>query len=161
MSLSELSGAELEHAWLVLRAAAERFDMIADEEGWPTPFAPVRYLILAELVHATDHGFSARRIARRLSLPPSTLARSKQGFGVPLARWFRAGLQRTLEEVLLDPRALARGVTREAGVRALLDEHARGVDHEARLYALVMLELWFRQWIDPPPGGLVARPVVA
>ncbi len=100
-----------------------------------------------------------RAVAHRL--PPSTLARKKQGFGAPLARWFRAGLQRTLEEVLLDPRALSRGVTREAGVRALLDEHARGIDHEARLYALVMLELWFRQWIDPPPGRLEARPVLA
>jgi DNA-binding MarR family transcriptional regulator len=74
VALSDLSGAELEHAWLVLRAAARRFDGIAREEGWPTPFAPVRYLILAELLHATPHGFSARRLARSLSMPPSTLA---------------------------------------------------------------------------------------
>jgi DNA-binding MarR family transcriptional regulator len=65
---------ELHRAWLLLRAAARRFDRIAREESWPTPFAPIRYLILAELDRATDHGLSARRLSRSLSVPPPTLA---------------------------------------------------------------------------------------
>ena len=65
---------EVRRAWLVLRGAARRFDRIAREEGWPTPFAPARYLILAELMQATTYGFSARRLARGLSMVPSTLA---------------------------------------------------------------------------------------
>jgi DNA-binding MarR family transcriptional regulator len=65
---------ELHRAWLLLRAAARRFDHVAREESWATPFAPIRYLILAELDRATDHGLSARRLARSLSVAPPTLA---------------------------------------------------------------------------------------
>ena len=65
---------EVRRAWLVLRGAARRLDHIARAEGWPTPFAPARYLILAELLEATNYGLSARRLARSLSMVPSTLA---------------------------------------------------------------------------------------
>ncbi len=65
---------EVRRAWLVLRRAARLFDDIAREEGWSTPFSPARYLILAELQQATTYGFSARRLARSLSMVPSTLA---------------------------------------------------------------------------------------
>ena len=52
-------------------------------------------------------------------------------------------------EVLLDTASLRRGIFREAAVRQLLDEHIRGVfDHSARLWALLVLELWHQQWVD-------------
>jgi DNA-binding MarR family transcriptional regulator len=72
--LSDLSAEEIHRAWLVLRAAARQFDHVARAEGWPTPFSPIRYLILAELGSATGYGFSARRLARALSTAPSSLA---------------------------------------------------------------------------------------
>jgi DNA-binding MarR family transcriptional regulator len=72
--LSDRSAEEIHRAWLLLRAAAHQFDHVARVEGWPTPFAPIRYLILAELTRATDYGFSARRLARSMSTAPSSLA---------------------------------------------------------------------------------------
>jgi len=86
-------------------------------------------------------------------LPPAIRDRPKQGFGVPLDRWFRGELKEELRAVLLDPRALARGLFRPDAVAALLDEHASGRrDHAARLWGLLMLELWFRHHIDRAGG---------
>ena len=65
---------EVDRAWHLLRSAARRLDRIANEEGWPTPFAPARYLTLVLLDRATGYGLSARRLARSLGVSPSTLA---------------------------------------------------------------------------------------
>lgn len=65
---------ELESAWRLLRTVAWRLDRVAKQEGWPTPFAPARYLILVLLQRATAYGLSPRRLARALGLSPSALA---------------------------------------------------------------------------------------
>jgi asparagine synthase (glutamine-hydrolysing) len=71
------------------------------------------------------------------------------GFGVPIDRWFRHELKSELRAVLLDPISLSRGLFRPEAVAALIDEHVRGVrDHAYRLWALLMLELWFRHHMD-------------
>jgi DNA-binding MarR family transcriptional regulator len=66
--------AELQGAWRLLRAASDRFDRIADAEGWPTPFGAVPCLVLCHLARATAYGLSARRLGDLLSMPPSSLA---------------------------------------------------------------------------------------
>ena len=69
------------------------------------------------------------------------------GFGVPLDHWFRNELKDYAREVLLDPQTLGRGYFRPEAVRRLLDEHQQGrFDHSDRLWALLVLELWHRQW---------------
>lgn len=65
---------ELERAWLLLRSQARRLDRIAKDQGWPTPFAPARYLILLLLDRATAYGLSARQLASSLEVSRSTLA---------------------------------------------------------------------------------------
>ena len=83
-------------------------------------------------------------------IPPAIRNRPKMGFGVPLDRWFRGDLKAELRGVLLDPIALNRGLFRPEAVTALLDEHIEGRrDNAYRLWALLMLELWFRHHIDP------------
>ena len=42
-------------------------------------------------------------------LPSDILRRGKQGFGVPIAQWFRGPLRSYLRETLLSPKAVARG----------------------------------------------------
>ncbi len=72
------------------------------------------------------------------------------GFGVPLDRWFRGELKDELRAVLLDPLALARGLFRPEAVEALIDDHVQSRrDNAYKLWALLMLELWFRHHIDP------------
>jgi asparagine synthase (glutamine-hydrolysing) len=82
-------------------------------------------------------------------LPKAILRRPKMGFGVPLGPWFRGELKDFSRQVLLDPQALARGYFRPAAVAQLLDEHQAGIfDHGYRLWSLLVLELWHREWID-------------
>ena len=101
-------------------------------------------------------------------LPPETLARRKQGFGVPLERWFGGSFGRLAREVLLDPRARGRGWLDPRAVERLLDAQPRAQDRHARqVFALVCLELWAQTWVDRPREALAAplaaasRPPVA
>jgi asparagine synthase (glutamine-hydrolysing) len=82
-------------------------------------------------------------------LPPSIRTRPKMGFGVPIDRWFRGELKDELRSVLLDPVCLGRGLFRATEIARLVNEHAENrADHAYKLWALLMLELWFRNHID-------------
>jgi len=84
-------------------------------------------------------------------LPDALLDRPKQGFGVPIDRWFREDCRGFLRETLLSRQALGRGYFEEAVVRELLDRHqVANENYGARLYALLMLELWHREYMDGP-----------
>lgn len=87
-------------------------------------------------------------------LPREIIDRPKMGFGVPISRWFRTDLSGFIGRVLLDHKSLGRGYFRPESVKALLDEHTRGVfDHGYRIWALLMLELWHRTYIDENRDG--------
>jgi asparagine synthase (glutamine-hydrolysing) len=82
-------------------------------------------------------------------LPDEVLNRKKMGFGVPLSRWFRHELKDYAQDILLDKRTLDRGYFRKEGIAHLLDEHiGMHYDHSARIWALLILELWFRTFMD-------------
>jgi asparagine synthase (glutamine-hydrolysing) len=83
-------------------------------------------------------------------LPVAIRHRPKMGFGLPLDRWFRGELKNELRAVLLDPVALRRGLFQPEAVATLVQEHADGQrDHTHQLWTLLMLELWFRNHLDP------------
>jgi asparagine synthase (glutamine-hydrolysing) len=82
-------------------------------------------------------------------LPKEVFTRQKRGFAVPMDHWFRGELRPMLSEVLLDSRAAGRGYFRLEAVQQLLDEHDTGrFNHAQRLWSLLILELWHREWID-------------
>jgi asparagine synthase (glutamine-hydrolysing) len=84
-------------------------------------------------------------------LPPPILGRPKMGFGVPVGEWLRGELRPLLDDTLLSDRAMQRGYFRPQAVHALVDEHvSRRTDRTAHIWALLMLELWFREFIDAP-----------
>jgi asparagine synthase (glutamine-hydrolysing) len=92
-------------------------------------------------------------------LPREILYRPKRGFGCPIDRWLRRELKDLAYDTLLSPSAQGRGLLRPDYVRRLLDEHCRErANHHTRLWALLMLELWFRMWIDAPTEAAVLRP---
>jgi asparagine synthase (glutamine-hydrolysing) len=78
-------------------------------------------------------------------LPAEVLTRTKQGFGVPLADWFRSELRELTSDMLLSsPRLGARLSVGE--IRRLFDEHqSRRSDRAPQLFILLMLEAWLRK----------------
>lgn len=94
-----------------------------------------------------------RKFAARL-LPPSILAKRKQGFAIPQGRWFQHELRTFAEELLLAPRTLARGYFRPDAVGRILRHHAAGRrDYSTWIWSLVVLEMWFRLFLDAPGTG--------
>jgi asparagine synthase (glutamine-hydrolysing) len=94
-------------------------------------------------------------------VPQELAARGKTGFGIPLGAWFRGPLRELAGDVLLGPRARARGQFRPAAVERLLAEHVRDErDHGHRLWCLLVLELWQRSWLEaesPVASGYAAQ----
>jgi asparagine synthase (glutamine-hydrolysing) len=87
--------------------------------------------------------------ALRPWLPVTIVDRPKWGFGSPISHWFRGQLRDLPAEILLDSRSVDRGWFKEAALRTLVDEHARGRrDNTTQLWALIQLELWLRTFVD-------------
>ena len=116
---------------------------------------------LAEFVGRLPFRLKMRRLETKLllrravgpRLPRETLGRSKMGFGVPLEHWFRGALDAELEDVLRSRALRERGLVEPWAVDEVLAEHRSGqADRRNELYALLVLELWHRLYIDPPQG---------
>jgi len=89
-----------------------------------------------------------RKLCAR-SLPASVLSKRKQGFAIPQGRWFQKELRASAEEILLDPRTLARGYFREGTLTQILRQHTTGRrDYSTWIWCLMVLELWFRSFLD-------------
>lgn len=87
-------------------------------------------------------------------LPPRVLKQRKQGFQVPLGRWFQEELSMVARKLLLE-NSRSRRFFRPAYVEWLLNEHREGKQRFGnQLYALVVFELWYR--LAEETGGKVA-----
>jgi asparagine synthase (glutamine-hydrolysing) len=97
--------------------------------------------------------------AMRPYLPGKLLYRRKMGFSCPVDHWFRSELKELAYDTLLSQRARDRGLFRPDYLHRLLDEHcSSAANHHPRLWALLMLELWFRMWLDAPAETEILRP---
>ncbi|MBU2063575.1 MAG: asparagine synthase (glutamine-hydrolyzing) [Candidatus Omnitrophica bacterium] len=82
-------------------------------------------------------------------LPPATIKRKKQGFGIPIGSWLRGDLRPLIFETLLDNRALKRPYFNNGFIRGVIDRHLRGEeDNGFKIWTLLMFELWHREFID-------------
>jgi asparagine synthase (glutamine-hydrolysing) len=118
--------------------------------------APFLDHVLVEAVarlpgHLKVRGFEGKRLLRRAIkdlVPRENLSRLKKGFGLPLAKWMREDLAPMSRELLTDATFKQRGICEPKTVERLLDDHQRGLDRSQRLWNLLMLELWFRHFVD-------------
>jgi asparagine synthase (glutamine-hydrolysing) len=78
-------------------------------------------------------------------LPRELVERPKQGFGVPIAQWFRGSLRDFVWDHLTSAAFLDRGIVSTEFVGHLLQEHeSKRRNNVDSLWLLLMLELWFR-----------------
>ncbi|GJL54479.1 MAG: asparagine synthetase B [Nitrospirales bacterium] len=92
--------------------------------------------------------FVLKKAAKDL-LPADILNRPKMGFGVPIDHWLRHELREMAYDILLSPRATQRGYFNRDVVERLLHEHANSERAwHYQIWNLLMLELWFRMFID-------------
>lgn len=92
-------------------------------------------------------GRTTKRILRdavRELVPGPILSRSKYGFQVPLAAWFKNGLKQWTQERLF---SLDHDFFQPQAVRRLWDEHQQGrSDHAHRIWLLLVFNEWYRQY---------------
>jgi len=89
-------------------------------------------------------------------VPRSVIYRQKQGFEIPVAKWLREDLREMASDLLLSQRSLMRGYLRPEQIHTLWQQHQRNTrDHSAKLWALMMLELWQRSFVDQALPGVV------
>jgi asparagine synthase (glutamine-hydrolysing) len=105
-----------------------------------------------------------RRLLER-RIPKSIVDRPKHGFEAPTGEWLRGPLAPMVDDLLLDGRLRSRGIFDHREVARLWREHRDNRrpahDHRHRLWSLVMLELWFRQFVDSTPAAQRVQPNVA
>jgi asparagine synthase (glutamine-hydrolysing) len=81
-------------------------------------------------------------------LPAAVQGRAKKGFGVPIGEWFKGELRGALTDILFAADSLVSTHLNKRAVERLVNEHVAGQrDHTHRLFALLMLEMWRREFM--------------
>jgi asparagine synthase (glutamine-hydrolysing) len=113
-----------------------------------------------KLKHGQTKYLLRRLLERRV--PRAILERKKQGFAAPIGEWLRGPLSTMTGDLLTDGRLRARGLFQQREVERLWNDHRTGrADHRHRLWQLLMLELWFRQFVDGQARKVAATPTLA
>ena len=82
-------------------------------------------------------------------LPDEILYRKKMGFGLPIDNWFRNNLKDYIENNILDGGSLSRKIMKENKLKELLNNHFdRKRDNSKKLWALMVLNLWYRKFFS-------------
>ena len=82
-------------------------------------------------------------------LPDDLLHRAKQGFAVPLARWFRGPLRQRVRDAILGPRLAATGIFNQTYLQHLVEAHASGArDYSAPLWTLLMFDAFLKNVME-------------
>jgi asparagine synthase (glutamine-hydrolysing) len=94
----------------------------------------------------------SKRLLRRVmqaSLPQAVLKRRKLGFNPPMSDWLRGELRDLTRELLGSNGLLKRGLLRAPELERLLEQQKAGVrDFSVKIWALMVLEIWFRLYQD-------------
>lgn len=140
------------HTWLPdnLLERGDRMSMAASLEMRP-PFLHRDVVDLAFRLPASvkvrwgTPKWVVRQVATRY-LPSEIIDRPKVGFRVPLDAWFRGGLRGMSRDLLLASDSFASSVFDRRQVTELLDRHDGGGSEESRIWTLLALEVWHREF---------------
>jgi asparagine synthase (glutamine-hydrolysing) len=107
-------------------------------------------------LHGSEGKYIFKKSLHQL-LPHDILYRSKMGFAVPIATWFRGPLRDRLRTALTGPTLRDTGLFDPAFIGAMIDQHQSGArDHSAPLWSLLMFESFLRQVHGARPASAEA-----
>jgi asparagine synthase (glutamine-hydrolysing) len=99
-------------------------------------------------MRGTTPKYLLKKIAARL-VPREAVYRRKMGFGVPIGNWLRGEMKDFLRGALLSEKSFKRGLFEPQKIEKMVAQHTAGErDFAPQLWTLLMLELWFQQFID-------------
>jgi asparagine synthase (glutamine-hydrolysing) len=82
-------------------------------------------------------------------LPHEIVNRKKRGFGAPVGSWMREDLQPLISELLSQEQVQRRGLFQWRTIKQLLEAHQQQrFDYTDQLFALIVFELWCRNFLD-------------
>ncbi len=81
-------------------------------------------------------------------VPKENLYRPKMGFGVPLHIWFSGKLRGYATSVLLSKKAKIKEIIKEDEIETMLKSHSETSDFGPKLWALLSLELWMKEYFN-------------
>ncbi len=110
------------------------------------PFVEWAAGLPSDLKVRAGEGKAVFKQALERHLPRDILYRPKQGFAVPIARWFRGGLRERVRGAVLGPHLAGSGWFDRDYLTRLVDEHQSGRrDHATPLWTLLMFEAFLRR----------------
>ncbi len=82
-------------------------------------------------------------------IPKEILYRRKMGFGIPIEHWFRNEMKGYVHNLLLDDKSAIGKILKKEAVAKLLQTHEiTKINHAPRIWALLTLELWLREFFN-------------
>jgi asparagine synthase (glutamine-hydrolysing) len=86
-------------------------------------------------------------------LPADLMHRPKQGFAVPLSRWFRGPLRDRMRDAILGERLEATGYFDRRYLQQMVEQHASGSrDYSAPLWTLLMFDAFLANVAQAEPS---------
>jgi asparagine synthase (glutamine-hydrolysing) len=93
-------------------------------------------------------GFTGKYILKKLAekfLPKEVIYRRKQGFALPIPKWFREDLKDLVEDELFSKGMRESGIFNPQAMRRFYDEHLSGQrDWSQQLWALLALKYTYK-----------------
>jgi asparagine synthase (glutamine-hydrolysing) len=151
--LARMSRADLQTYLVELLTKQDRMSMAASIES-RVPFLDHELVehVVAMPERFKVRGWTTKAVLRRAlegRVPREILRRKKMGFPVPFGGWLRGPLRPLLDELVVSPRALDRGLFEPDLLRHLARDHQAGIaNHGDRLWLLINLEIWQRIFFD-------------
>ena len=81
-------------------------------------------------------------------VPDEILSRKKAGFPIPYDSWLRNSLRSWVSDLLLDPKAISRGYFKRNAIEELIRRNIQATGYPKDIFALVVLEIWHRTFVD-------------
>ncbi|HRK30220.1 MAG TPA: asparagine synthase-related protein [Tepidisphaeraceae bacterium] len=132
--LTKVDRASMLHA-LEVRAPFMDHDLVTFAAGLSTP-----QLLKGGGKRLLREAFAAQ-------LPREVFTRRKMGFALPIGEWLRGELRPMVHDLLFAKDSFLSQNMVPAEARKLVDAHeALRFDHSHRIYAMLMLELWWRRF---------------